>query len=243
MILIRSCQSISRRSNLIPSFKRYVTTVTQYPPSASASREVPTPLVLLSVPKWEGGQQGETTFKAFINHFTKEGWNVSCIDLDPTIKEEGNKTQDSSQILTEFESDLSKNMQSISLGSGPFPPVLVSYGLSTLVAEQYVSSHPLSALALLDPPISPSHAHKDRSDIFPNDLSPFTYEPTFPILIARTPANAKKLSFWDMHRIEEMQEEEADEALDRRVWELNDEEEGEKAGPCQLRKWAEENGM
>ncbi|PWN31806.1 uncharacterized protein FA14DRAFT_169278 [Meira miltonrushii] len=242
MMLIRSCRSISQRSPLLPSLKRYISTVTQYSSSPSATREVPTPLVLLSVPKWESGQEGKTTFKAFINHFTKQGWNVSCIDLDPVVKEDS-KVQESSEILTGLESELSQQMRIISRGSGPFPPMLVSYGLSTLVAEQYVSSHPLSALALLNPPISPSHAHKSHPDIFPNDLAQFTYEPTFPILIARTTTNVKEISYWDMHRIEEMQEEEADEALDRRIWELNDEGEGEKAGPYQLRLWAEENGI
>lgn len=167
MILIRSCRSISQRSLVNPSFcisfQRLKTTSTQHSPSPDAPREVPTPLILLSVPKWEGKKDGKSTFNAFIKHFTKEGWNVSCIDLDPALD---SKQEKSSQILSNLESELSQEMRSISSGSGPFPPLLVSYGFSTLVAEQYVSSHPLSGLAMLDPPLSPSHAHQSRKIFF-----------------------------------------------------------------------------
>lgn len=254
MIWIRSCRSWSQKtffeSSRIISFQRLLSTSIHYPASPKAHREVPTPLVLFCISKWEGHKDGESIYHAFINHFTKEGWNVNCIDLDPDERgknESDQKNLESSLILSRLESTLAEQIRSAANGSGPFPPLLVSYGFSTLIAEQFVSSHPLSGLALINPPLTPSHAHRDRSDIFPTDLKPFTYEPTFPIVIARSKDEADKIKHIDMHRIERMQQEEedddGDESVERRVWDLSIDSNENVSGPYQLREWANENGM
>lgn len=68
-----------------------------------------------------------------------------------------------------------------------FPPLLISSSLSTLLAETYVSSHPLSALILHNPPSSVVLAklHEQRDDLFRTKLDEFTYEPRFAIAVMK----------------------------------------------------------
>ena len=75
-----------------------------------------------------------------------------------------------------------------------FPPLLISSSLSTLLAETYVSSHPLSALILYSPPSSPLLAtlHEQRPDLFRTKLEEFTYEPRFPIAVTRERGASEK---------------------------------------------------
>lgn len=62
----------------------------------------------------------------------------------------------------------------------PFPPILFSSSLSTLISQSYVSSHPLSAL-FLHRPAPPPSAHALQPSLFPTELQDFTYEPHFPV--------------------------------------------------------------
>lgn len=71
------------------------------------------------------------------------------------------------------------------LHSTSYPPLLISNHLSTLVAQQYVSSHPLSGL-LLHSAVSPLVAHDFAPTVFPTPLSDFTFEPQFPISVMET---------------------------------------------------------
>ena len=73
-------------------------------------------------------------------------------------------------------------------GTISFPPVLIASDLATLVAQCYVSNHPLSGMILISPPIS--NGSDDRvlsrfsSSNEPADSTrEFTFEPTFPLLI------------------------------------------------------------
>ena len=72
-----------------------------------------------------------------------------------------------------------------SSGGSPFPPLLLSSGPSTLLAETYVSSHPLSAL-LVHSRADPASAHLQYPDLFPTQLKEFTYEPHFAIAVMET---------------------------------------------------------
>ena len=73
----------------------------------------------------------------------------------------------------------------------PFPPVLISRSLGCLIAQTYVSSYPVKALALISPPPT----NKNVLDV-PNTtgdpwklarVPEFTFEPDFPIAIFGLP--------------------------------------------------------
>jgi hypothetical protein len=64
--------------------------------------------------------------------------------------------------------------------NNPFPPLLISSNLSTLLSQTYVSSHPLSGLILYSP--TPALvAHSLHPTLFKTALEEFTYEPNFAV--------------------------------------------------------------
>lgn len=69
--------------------------------------------------------------------------------------------------------------------SAAFPPLLISSSLSTLLAETYVSSNPLSGLLLHTPPTPTLFASLPTRlpDLFKTRLTPFDYEPRFSIAV------------------------------------------------------------
>jgi hypothetical protein len=218
---------------------RLKSTWIQHEPSPEAPREVPTPLILLSADQWTREGKSEQTLAAFTNHFTARGWSVSCLDLDP-----GNlPKEDSEQTLASLEAELKSQLTSH--GSSPFPPLIIAKNLATLIAEQYVSSNALSGLVLLDPPISPEVASNEENSQgrLPTPLPAFTYEATFPCMVAWSQKIAEKMPFWEAHRIEHFLEDEADGSLDRKVVDMEDEVEALGAGPHEVRMWAEDCGM
>lgn len=224
-------------ANLQGSFIRFKSTVTHHAASTDAQREVPTPLVLLSASKWSGQPEAKVSLKSFISQFTRNGWNVASIDVDPKLE------ADTSQgILASLESELALQMREsgASGGGSPFPPLMIAKGLDTLIAESYISSHPLSGLVLLNPPLTPAHARGQCPDQLPTSMEPFNYEIRSPCKVAWSQDEVQKLAFWDVHRIEEAREDEADEALDRFVWDLNSDADEHDAAAYQVRKWAED---
>lgn len=92
-------------------------------------------------------------------------------------------------------SDLSRL---ISSGGSPFPPVLFASSLSTLVAETYVSSHPLQGLFLHAPALPlalPSSSVSTLPTILKSD---FTYEPNFPLAVmAHVQKELERGRLWD----------------------------------------------
>lgn len=82
--------------------------------------------------------------------------------------------------------------------SSPFPPLLFAYGLNTLIAQTYVSSHPLSGLVLVHPPLSIADASKSRKDLLKGQHQEFDYEPFFPIAIL---GNRKRAEELEQHRL------------------------------------------
>lgn len=220
--------------------RRLESTWVHYKPSPSAPREVPTPIILLSVSKWSLEGKADENLSAFVRHFTSQGWSVSSLDLDPIDLPK----DDSQKILSSLESELISQL-SRQHGSSPFPPLIIAKNLATLIAETYVSSNALSGMVLIDPPINPEVASNEENSLgrLPTPLPPFTYEATFPCMVAWSAERAKGLPFWEAHRIENLLEDEADASLDRKVVDLDDETESHGAGPHEVRMWAEDSGM
>lgn len=93
---------------------------------------------------------------------------------------------------------LSELVKEIRQSSSPFPPLLCAYGLNTLVAQTYVSSHPLSGLILVEPPLTVRAAAKSIPTLPLKDVEEFSYEPFFPVAILCARARAKEL---EQHRL------------------------------------------
>lgn len=216
--------------------RRLESTLTVHRPHESASREVPTPMLVLTAKSWtQGTLPKPVDVGPLVSHFTKHGWSVISLDLDPAHGTKGGQDHLLNSLTQEMTSKLG------SQGPLPFPPLLVSTGLASLVAENYVSSHPLSGLVLLDPPLSPLKAHEANPEALPAPLDDFTYEPRFPTLVAWSRAELDRQSqagvpWWEAHRIEILLEEEAGESLDRKVYDMAD----ENSAALQIRTWAEQ---
>lgn len=88
--------------------------------------------------------------------------------------------------------------QQLRQSSSPFPPLLFARGYNSLVAQTYVSSHPLSGLVLVDPPLSIAEALKSRKDLLKGEHQEFDYEPFFPISILSSRQRAEEL---ERHRL------------------------------------------
>ncbi|SCV67398.1 BQ2448_5009 [Microbotryum intermedium] len=121
--------------------------------------------------------------------------------------------------LAALEGDLLSSFRNST--STPFPPLLLSHLWSTLLAETYVSSHPLSGLVLCSPPSlselgrlirSKPHKSLSKEDVasmaVPAASSPsspiqdlFNYEPGFPIAITLPPLTAAASSMKEQHRL------------------------------------------
>ena len=144
------------------------------------------------------------------------------------------------QVLKALEREMVKTLRKAP-GGTPFPPVLISRGwLSGLVAQEYASSHSLSALCLLDPAISSAQAHAEHTDILPTEVEEPNFEPRFPLRVvwsaAEIEAQKKQgVSWMEVHRIEHELEEESGESLDRVVWSDPDEQ-----GPKDMQQWLED---
>ena len=82
--------------------------------------------------------------------------------------------------------------------SSPFPPLLCAYGLNTLVAQTYVSSHPLSGLVLVEPPLTIGAAAESMPTLPLKKVDEFSYEPFFPVGILCARARAEEL---ERHRL------------------------------------------
>ncbi|CEQ40376.1 SPOSA6832_02012 [Sporobolomyces salmonicolor] len=115
--------------------------------------------------------------------------------------------------------------------ASPFPPLLFTSSASSLLAETYVSSHPLSGLCLHSPLAAP-HAHKRLPAVFPTPLGEFNYEPLFPIAVVQPPGGEQPCRL-----LEEFGEEDED-ALVQRIVAGRDEEGWQK-----VMDWMDENGL
>lgn len=110
------------------------------------------------------------------------------------------------------------------VGPMPFPPALVAHGPMCAVAETYASSHPLTALQLINPPLSMRRAVERYPSLFgPTALPEFDFEARFPVRVVWTRDELERqvqfnIPWFEVHRIEHAREEEAEESLDRYEW-------------------------
>ena len=110
----------------------------------------------------------------------------------------------------------------------PFPPALIARGAACVVAEAYASSFPLTALQLVDPPISMQRATQRYPSLFPSALPEFTFEAQFPVRVTWTQPELAwhaehGVPWYEVHRIEHQREDAAGECLDRYEWASFDE--------------------
>ena len=210
------------------SQSRAESTLTRIPASSSAEREAPTPLLFLSA------APDRQSWSRWTSYFSEKGWESVVVELDPQ------EAKTSGAVLAAYEEDLVQTLRKAP-GGMPFPPSLISRGwLGGLVAQTYASSHPLSALLLVDPAITSSRAQKQHPDVLPTELDEPDFEATFPVRIAWSQAEmqAQKeadVPWFEVHRIEHELEEDAEEALDRIIWADADEQ-----GPQEMQAWLEE---
>ncbi|KAL8280206.1 hypothetical protein RQP46_007320 [Phenoliferia psychrophenolica] len=152
-------------------------------------RQLALPLAFVSVKGWE--EDGIAGWMKWAKQASKAGYTSVLVEIDPadaaTRTEAGSS---SSALLAELSAELSSILSSPESGT-PFPPLLLSASLSSLLAQTYVSSHPLSAL-LLHSPAPPAPAHELHPKVFPTPLEEFTFEPNFPVAIARDPGDPER---------------------------------------------------
>lgn len=107
---------------------------------------------------------------------------------------------------------------------------------SSLLAETYVSSHPLSGLCLVSPLSAPS-AHASLPSAFPSPLDDFNYEPGFPIAVVAPQGDAA-----GAHRLVDefgpQEGEDEDEAIVQRITGGLDD-----AGWDKVMQWMDQNGL
>lgn len=122
--------------------------------------------------------------------------------------------------------------------ASPFPPLLFAHSASSLLAEQYVSSHPLSGLCLVDP-VNRSSAHQLFPHFFPAPVDDFNYEPGFPIAVVESQA---KDAFYEHWLVKEFGPQEGfEDDLDAPVRRLSGERDA--AGWQKMMDWMDENSL
>lgn len=212
---------------------RLKSTLTIVDPLKTAEREVPTPILFLTASKWTSTSPAKVEFSAWIERFQSQGYTTMLLDLDP--EQDLTSVKSSSSLMDVFE----KEAQTVMRGhSTPFPPVMIARGPASLIAQTYVSSRPLTALQLIDPPITVGHLHRDRPDLLPSELKEFDFEATFPVRVVWSQTELQRqqkagVSWYDVHRIEHLREEEADESLDQYTYAT------EQAGAQETQDWLE----
>lgn len=174
---------------------RHNSSVIVRPPSSSAPRESPVPLVFVSAKGWYGKETkvGIQTCAAMLR---EQGFTTLDIELDITIP--ARKTiLSSKEILGLYAKELNWQIRACNI----WPPVVVARSTSTLIAQAYIESYPATGMALIGAqtlmptPIHPPAALKKpygTSLSFPDNATnlfippQFTYEPHFPILLVET---------------------------------------------------------
>jgi hypothetical protein len=116
--------------------------------------------------------------------------------------------------------------------SSPFPPLLFAYSSASLLAETYVSSHPLSGLCLVSPLPAPL-AHSTLPNVFKQRLEEFNYEPGFPITVLQEKGDEGR------HRLLEdfVEENEEDSVVRRREGRVDE------RGWEKVQEWMDEHGL
>jgi len=125
----------------------------------------------------------------FASAFAEKGFSSLHVD----IRCEVNENETSEVYMGRCASELKKCVSSSNI---PFPPVLIGRSLGCIIAQTYVSSYPVKALALISPPPTNKSVNNlcsvsELSEKFwkLSKLPEFTFEPGFPITILGLPEN------------------------------------------------------
>ncbi|BGP16050.1 hypothetical protein JCM10213v2_004044 [Rhodosporidiobolus nylandii] len=141
------------------------------------------------------------------------------------------RAKSSSDLLAKLEQELVRLLQGPA-HSSPFPPLLFAHSTAALLAETYVSSHPLSGLCLVDP-LPALEAHTQAPSLFKAPLDDFNYEPGFPIAVVEAEKGRTE------HRLlREFAEEDEEDSLVRRIVAKRDHDGWEK-----VQEWMDEHGL
>ncbi|GAA5835630.1 hypothetical protein JCM11251_002982 [Rhodosporidiobolus azoricus] len=217
-------RSVQRRT--VSALHRSLSTVRVVAPSSK--RELALPLAFVSVKGWD--KEGLLGWESWTKAFSQKGYSSLLCEVDPmhAVARLGSP----SLILAALERELVRLLQDPA-HSSPFPPLLFTHGPSSLLAETYVSSHPLSGLCLVSPTPA-SSAHAILPHMFQPPLDEFNYEPGFPIAVVDQGGRTAK-----EHRLaREFAEEEDDEALVRIIDARRDDQ-----GWQEVQDWMDENGL
>ncbi|BGP39835.1 hypothetical protein JCM10450v2_003805 [Rhodotorula kratochvilovae] len=209
---------------------RLLSTVRVVPPSSSSSRHLALPLAFVSLSGWD--KHDLAAWQPWVDRFADRGYSSLLLDIDPA---KANTQATSEERLAVLEQELVSLLRDPA-ASSPFPPLLFASSASSLLAETYVSSHPLSGLCLVSP-FAAASAHTALPSAFPTQLKEFNYEPGFPIAVV-----APEGSDAGEHRLVQefgpLEGEEEDDALVRRLVGRRDEQGWEK-----VMEWMDQNGL
>lgn len=204
--------------------RAWLSSLSFVPADSQTDREVPTPLLFLSAPRWTGDQPASQLYAPWLEHLKKHGFSALFLDLDPELP-----TRDPANVLQVMEKDMAAALRSPAQSAAgiqppPFPPALIAYGAACPIAEAYASSYPLSALQLINPPVSMERAKQRYPHLFGgSNIREFDFEATFPVRVTWTPDELawqaqQQIPWYEVHRIEHQREDAADESLDRYEW-------------------------
>ncbi|GAA6015101.1 hypothetical protein JCM11491_001662 [Sporobolomyces phaffii] len=195
--------------------------------SSDAARSLALPLCFLSVTGFDS--RDSSRWHAWIDRFASKGYSSLVVDLDPELALAASTT--SEHLLSALERELVSLLRDSS--ASPFPPLLFASAAASLVAETYVSSHPLSGL-VLDRPLAAPLAHSRLPAAFKTPLAEFDYEPFFPVAVvedAGAPSESRLASEFG-GAVDD------DDALVRRIDVTRDDD-----GWRQVMDWMDENGL
>lgn len=158
-------------------------------PSRMATRESPTPLVMLRTPSitWAGAAAGsaeetvdggsEDVWSSWADMFAQRGYTT--VEVDITASEVTDGESDITGAIKAASSELNDQIRLLAI---PFAPVVIASGPGCLVAQAYVSDYPASGLVLVSPPPD-DDPRADQEWKWPT----FGFEPRFPICIVAPP--------------------------------------------------------
>ncbi|KAL5512698.1 hypothetical protein ACEPAG_2964 [Sanghuangporus baumii] len=153
--------------------------VVKHEPGSEAPRLAPIPVVFVGSAALENDRG---TFWTLGDRLSQELAlrGFECYQFDLPFEKQTNDTAKS--ILDRMSSHLRSLVQSTGI---PFPPILYAERLGCLIAQTYVSSHPLYSLVLDSPPLSCASlaSWPGLADRLPLPLPEFTFEPKFPVLV------------------------------------------------------------
>ncbi|KAJ6509223.1 hypothetical protein C8R47DRAFT_1097871 [Mycena vitilis] len=156
-------------------------------PSASAPREVPTPLLFVSAKSWDA--DSHRGFDSLAAMLSMQGF--TCVQCDVSLPEAGSPIHsDSNKIVDHLVSELRSQLR-LSWQAASFPPVIFARSAATLIAQAYISSNPVSAMMLMGN--IPSTNASVPNTLLPTRLEEFNFEPRFPIALLTAPREMERL--------------------------------------------------